>query len=571
MLNSPVHTSQMVVSIGGHVPDTLKSAEIVVETSVLQPAVATITVHDPGPRLVDQPWIGKPMVIAAASGSNHGQLFCGEIVEVGMNFTGGASKLVIVAFDLLHRLARGTHTKLYNDTSFADLAQKLAQDAGLGGAKVSGVDQSYESVTQNNETHLAFLRRLAEPLGCLIYVQGETLHCEMPPGVTAGSSSGGLLGDVAGAALGALGLGSTELKWGSNLKEFYPRLTTIGQLNSVTVRGWDPSQQDEVVGKAESAQGDPQIGQVQSGDHGGDLAKKAFGIKAELVVPSTFEKQDDAENLAQAVLNHHEGYFITAEGTCSGEPEVVAGTSTKISQVGARFSGTYYITSARHVYRQDYTTQFSASLYHPLTLLHMLESDRETRPTAPSGMAVAIVTNNDDPDNAGRVKLKFPWLSSDYESAWARVLAPGGGDGRGIQFHPIVNQEVLVGFELGDIERPYVLGALWSDDCKLPQPDHASNGKVTTCVVASTNHTITFNDQPDDQDAGDITIKDKKGNTITLKASANDGGITLMDSAGNTITLSSGSPAGITIESKGDLAIEASGNVTIKGKQINLN
>jgi uncharacterized protein involved in type VI secretion and phage assembly len=567
MLNSSSLVSQMTLKIDNKVPNYMQSAEIIVDTSVLQPAVATITIHDPGPHLVDRhSLIGKSLTVEAKQHI----LFNGDIVEIGMDFANAKPQLVIVAFDRLHLLARGTQTRLFNNVSFSDVAKKLAQEAGLtGGAKVEGVDQSYDCVTQNNETNLAFLRRLAIPLGCLIYVRGKTLHCKLPPEVTSGSPMGGLIGSAVGAVAGALGvnLGSSlDLKWGTNLKEFYPRLTTIGQLNSVTVRGWDPDKQQEVIGKAESGQGSPQIGQTSKGTPGGELAKQAFGIKAEMVVPSSFHDQSYADDLAQAVLNHHEGQFITAEGSCIGEPGLIAGKTVKISLVSSRFSGTYFVTSTRHVYHQTYTTQFTVSLYDPLTLVHMLGSGKEERPTAPPGIAIAVVTNNDDPNNAGRVKLKFPWLSPDYESDWVRVLAPGGGDGRGMQFHPIVNQEVMVAFELGNIERPYVLGALWSENCKLPEPKHSENGKVTTCVIASTNHTITFDDkQGDEDDQGEVKIEDKKGNTIILKASKDDGGITITDMKGNSITLSGGSTPGITIESKGDLTLNASGKVTIKG------
>ena len=54
----------------------------------------------------------------------------------------------------------------------------------------------------------------------------------------------------------------------------------------------------------------------------------------------------------------------------------------------------------------------------------------------------------------GRVKVKYPWLSQDHASDWARVVIPGGGTQRGMQFLPEVNDEVLVGFEQGDINFP---------------------------------------------------------------------------------------------------------------------
>ena len=87
-----------------------------------------------------------------------------------------------------------------------------------------------------------------------------------------------------------------------------------------------------------------------------------------------------------------------------------------------------------------------------------------------SGVVVGIVTDNDDPERLGRVKLRFPSLSADYESHWARVAAPGNGASRGTVWIPEVNDEVLVAFEGGDRQRPFVLGGLWNGK-DTPPPD----------------------------------------------------------------------------------------------------
>src|SRR5262249_43235482 len=65
------------------------------------------------------------------------------------------------------------------------------------------------------------------------------------------------------------------------------------------------------------------------------------------------------------------------------------------------------------------------------------------------GVMVGVITNNQDPDGMGRVKVKFPCLSDDEESHWARIAAPMAGKERGIYFLPEVDDEVLVAFEHG--------------------------------------------------------------------------------------------------------------------------
>src|SRR4029450_10081092 len=76
------------------------------------------------------------------------------------------------------------------------------------------------------------------------------------------------------------------------------------------------------------------------------------------------------------------------------------------------------------------------------------------------GVAIGIVTNNQDPENLHRVKLRFPWLDGATESHWARVATPMAGNKRGLYFLPEVDDEVLVAFEHGSIDFPYVMGSV---------------------------------------------------------------------------------------------------------------
>ena len=59
------------------------------------------------------------------------------------------------------------------------------------------------------------------------------------------------------------------------------------------------------------------------------------------------------------------------------------------------------------------------------------------------GVVVGVVTNNEDPDDMGRVKVKLPWLSDKEESNWARIATPMAGKERGVYFLPEVDDEVL--------------------------------------------------------------------------------------------------------------------------------
>ena len=78
------------------------------------------------------------------------------------------------------------------------------------------------------------------------------------------------------------------------------------------------------------------------------------------------------------------------------------------------------------------------------------------------GVVVALVTDNKDTEERGRIKIKFPWRGDEAGEAWARLATLMSGNERGTVFYPEVDDEVLVAFEHGNIDSPYIIGALWN-------------------------------------------------------------------------------------------------------------
>jgi uncharacterized protein involved in type VI secretion and phage assembly len=186
------------------------------------------------------------------------------------------------------------------------------------------------------------------------------------------------------------------------------------------------------------------------------------------------------------------------------------------------------------------------------------------------GVMVGIVTNNQDPDKLGRVRVKFPWLSDDHESWWARIAVPMAGSGRGVYYLPEPDDEVLVAFEHGDVRFPYVLGALWNGVDKPPASN--DDGKNNIRVVHSrSGHLIRLDDSSGDEK---VEFIDKTGgNSITIKSSDNSititctGKLKLHADAGVEIT----SNADVKVQANSMMSLEASGQTTIKGSVVNIN
>ncbi|MGB7922517.1 MAG: phage baseplate assembly protein V [Pyrinomonadaceae bacterium] len=195
-----------------------------------------------------------------------------------------------------------------------------------------------------------------------------------------------------------------------------------------------------------------------------------------------------------------------------------------------------------------------------------------------NGVVVGVVTNNQDPDGMGRVKVKFPWLSDADESNWARVAVPMAGKERGFYFLPEVEDEVLVAFEQGDARFPYVLGALWNG--KDAPPVKNDDGKNSIRVIKSrSGHVIRLTDEDGkekieliDKSEKNSIVFDTAQNTITITT---DKDITLSAAQG-TIKLDAQkieikSSADTKIEAGAGLDAKASGQMNIKGATVNIN
>lgn len=150
------------------------------------------------------------------------------------------------------------------------------------------------------------------------------------------------------------------------------------------------------------------------------------------------------------------------------------------------------------------------------------------------GVVVGVVTNNQDSEGLGRVKVKFPWLSDEDESQWARIAVLMAGKERGTFFLPEVDDEVLVAFEHGDVRFPFVIGALWNGVDKPPADN--GDGKNNLRIIKSrSGHTIKLNDEDGKE-------------TIEIKSSADT-----------------------KIEAGAGMDVKASATLNIKGATVNIN
>jgi uncharacterized protein involved in type VI secretion and phage assembly len=159
------------------------------------------------------------------------------------------------------------------------------------------------------------------------------------------------------------------------------------------------------------------------------------------------------------------------------------------------------------------------------------DNDQNTRRVY--GVAAGIVTNNKDPNKMGRVKLKFPWLSDSNETHWVRIATLMSGGQRGSFFLPEVDDEVLVAFEHGDLNSPFVIGCLWNGKDKPPETNNDGKNNIRK-IKSRSGHEIVFDDTDQKEK---VEIKTNAGPKITLDDASGKEKVEIQSKAGHKLLM----------------------------------
>ena len=276
--------------------------EVVVDQHTHLPDYFTIRLSDRQLQLLDQgPFdLTKEVEIEAADqdGNRH-TLVKGEITALEPNFNEGMMVEVIVhGYDKSHRLFRETKSIAHLNKKDSDLANEIAQAAGLQ-SEITQTDTVYGHIYQHNQDDLTFLMQRAWRIGFECFVSEDKLYFRQP------SSNGS----------------AVTLTWGQDLLTFRPRMTLAEQVDEVVVKGWDVDNQEAIVGRATSGNLYPQIQEQRDGA----AWAGNFGTGKKVIVDQPVVSQAEADSLAAARLDEISGAFVEAEGTAFRRPDIKPG------------------------------------------------------------------------------------------------------------------------------------------------------------------------------------------------------------------------------------------------------
>jgi uncharacterized protein involved in type VI secretion and phage assembly len=520
--------------------------EVRVEDNLMLPDAFLIRVSDPGLKHIDSHPLEVGVEIEIRLGGPDSSLLTslikGQVTAVEPEFRADGVSIVARGYDHSHALNRTRRNATYQDVSMPEVVKKVCQNAGLQVGAIEDAGGVQPFIQQSNETDWEFLWRLAARVGCEVVVLDGTLHVRKAGG-----------GDPEGEPL--------ALRYGDTLLNFRPRLTGVQQVDEVVVRSWDHTTKRAIEATAKPDAPRSTIGVARA------AVASALGGGAITISDAPVGNQEEADALAKSVMSRIANAYLEAEGTCRGTPKLRAGSSVKVEGVGTRFSGTYRVTSTTHAFRgaKGYETRFRVSGDSSRSLVELLTP--ASRPGWDAGgVQVAVVTQNEDPDGLGRVRVKYPELGEETEGWWARIAAPGAGGDRGLLMTPLVDDEVLVAFEHGDVRRPLVLGALWNGEDtpgELVQTDGSFRlrSKETIGLEADKKMTIKAVEELTVEVGSASTVMKKDG---TVTATGKD--VTVKGSGSVTIEATSS----LTIKAGGSLTIQAGGTVKVTGAQVQL-
>jgi len=397
-------------------------------------------------------------------------------------------------------------------------------------AKISPeYDEPIFYCVQYNETNLSFLRRLAVRYGEWMFYNGKELVFGKP----SGNREMLILGEDLHTLDFSLNLKAPGFRYVSY------EYMSVKRLESDTKRAIGKNQQNE------------------TGKFAFDQSAKKFSFTPIQDYPYLNVKPENyAQAQSRAIETDASGIALRMSGieATGDNMKLVPGSiievkAHKTESTGTVDYGDYLVTSVLHKCDNllNYENHFSGV---PSEAKIPYYTDPMAFPK--SGPQNAVVKDNKDPEKLGRVRVNFFWQDPSQKSPWIRVAHPYAANERGFYFIPEIDDEVLVDFEGGNAEKPFVSGSMYHGKNKPHKkwPDSKNNFKG---ILTKSNLRIEFDDEKKI-----TTIDTPGGNKVVI--SDDEKSILLSDQNRNTVELK---PAGITLDSPKDIKITSKSKITI--------
>lgn len=470
----------------------------------------------PDRRFPVEDFIGRDLrVVAVDSAGAELDLFAGEVTEVELGFDiSGAYNLRLDAASRTLRMDLTPRHRSYPQASCEDHLKRALGYSGLSLVldSSSPVLASEGGILQIGETDFEFVRRLVDLAGCVFRATRDGIQV-LDRFLDAGCS--------------------VEWRAEGGLLDF--RL--VGRLAPFEYDGWVYDRSSSVSYVDTRTMSPPGFGPAAGLIGAAEDASKKNQWRGELIDPLLARTQEGLEATVDLEAKRAALSRVYALGV-SREARILPAQKLTINGP-IEAAGDWGVLSVVHHWRHDgYSNEFIAS---PFT--QPLQWKRPVRRPW-SGLLVARVVEVGKQDREEMVQVQFPWAEEE-PWLWVPVAAPNAGPERGIYFRPEVGDEVLIGFEFGDTNRPVLVASLWNGAHRPPSADvygdEYSTNDIKRIVTKSGNR---------------VVFDDKEGSETIVMATPHHVRVSLFDGGSRLL-----------LHSDGDIHIHAGGTVHVRCKQ----
>ena len=471
-----------------------------------------------------QSYIGQPIKIEIKANNMATEsplVFKGIITEAQlMRSAGAAGTIMINGYSPTIAMDGMPNTKSFSDKSLStiiqEITEKYAQTENKPKLKIQN-DISLPYTVQYSESDFGFIARMAQKKGKWFYYNGEDLTFGTPSSKT------------------------FTLEYGRSLHSF--NIDMKAKSLGFEYIGYDPTNAE--TQKANSSEINYQTQGLSKSVF--DASNKLYPEKSKMFYTQPLQEGNARTHLVDRTttqLQSKAADLITAKGNSDETGlrigDVVVINESAFSMTGnpqdglqEQNFGSYIITDITHVCDESgaYHNNFDAV---PENVLSPPYGNVHNFPMANTQPATVI--DNNDPNGLGRVQVQMAWQKDDSANTpWIRMTNPHSGGGKGMYFIPEIGEEVLIGFEGNNAEKPYVLGAMYNGSENSGYNTAGNDKKV---IQTRSGTKIIMNDA-----IGSVFIEDPSGNTWLMDGKGNisvDAPNNIMMSAGGNISLSAG-------------------------------